>query len=125
VIIKEILHEPDGLGMHGVEFVDLDRLMVDIAGMEEFDAERQFIGGPQGMIVPELDLAEFIVGEILGPQDGGKIGAGGVKGGMGTVQGALRHVVQIDLGGFSAKTNGPGQTAYQYKPQDNDVPHWE
>ena len=84
----------------------------------------QIIAAPEGVVVPKFDLAEFIVGEGLGPQDGGEIGAGGVKGGMGAVQGTLRHVVQIDLGGFSAKSNGPGQTEYQNQQQYEDVPHW-
>ena len=97
-VIEKVLHEPDGLHMCRREFIDVNRFLVEVARMEKFHAKRQAIHRPQGLVVPEFNLAILVIIEIFLPQHLRQIGARRVERLARPFESALRHIIQIDLG---------------------------
>ena len=60
-IIEGILQETNRLHMGGGEFIDADRLLVEVAGVKELNPKGKFIPGPQRLIMPKMNSPVFVI----------------------------------------------------------------
>lgn len=95
VVIKKIRHEPHRLDVRRREFIQMHRLVVKIAQVEELDPKRQPFFFPQRLVLAELNLAVVVVSQLA--QKIGQIGAWRMKRLMGSLLGLFGHVIKGDM----------------------------
>ena len=115
-VVEKVLHEADRLDVGQRELVDMHRLLVKVAGMEELDAERQLLRRPERLVVPELDFPVFVVIQLVGPQHLRQVGPGRMKRLARALLGPLGDVIQRHLGGLQLRECLPRHHDNQPKP---------
>jgi len=102
-VIEKILHEPDGLRVRERKFIQMDRLLIQIAGMKKFYTERQTFRRPQRLVVAELDLAILVVIQIVLMQHRRQFASGEWNGLWARCSARFGHIIQSDLRGFHCR----------------------
>jgi hypothetical protein len=77
--------------------------------MKKLHAEWQIVRRPERPVPAKADFAVLVVIEAVLPQHPRQIGARRVKRLARAIESALRHVIQIDLGGFRPDQRCAGQ----------------
>src|SRR4051794_29212719 len=75
-VVEPILYETNSLHVGFRELEHAHRFLVNVAWMEELDAEWQVVAEPECAVVAEADFAILVVIEFILPQHLGHIRAG-------------------------------------------------